>query len=100
MTVLRRSSSDPVWRPGDVPCRTASAALVVGDGHVSVRRGDQVVELGGLGTRLWPLLDGSRSAPTLARVLAEQAGEPSMETALAVGHLLEELAAAGAISWS
>jgi hypothetical protein len=99
MTVLRRSKADLVWRSGDVPRRAKAAELVVGDGRALVRSGEGVVELDELGMALWPLLDGLRSAPTLARVLAEQRGEPSLATAVAVRTVLEELAAAGAITW-
>ena len=101
MTMLRRSRPEPIWRSGDLPCRDASAELVEQeDGRALVRCGGEQVLLDELGMLLWPLLDGVRSAPSLARSLSDQTGAPALGTAIAVRLVLEELAAIGAVHWA
>jgi len=106
MTTLRRPSRLPlarrevaVWRSGDVPMREAGAELVEGEDQAVVRSNGHTVHLDRLGVLVWPLLDGTRSAPALARLVAEREDALVLDTAVAVHAVLEELAAIGAVRW-
>jgi hypothetical protein len=95
MTILRRPRPAQIWDAGNVPRQAPTSELVEG----GLRTADSLVSLDELGGHLWALIDGTRSAPSLARLLAEQLGLPSLQTALDVHARLESLAEAGAIDW-
>lgn len=95
MTILRRPRPTQIWDAGNVPRQAPTAEFVEG----GLRMAGSLVSLDELGGHLWSLIDGTRSAPSLARLLAEQQGLPSLQTALDVHARLESLAEAGAIDW-
>ncbi len=106
MTTLRRAARLSrsrremlVWRSGDVPVRDAAAELIEGEDQAVVRCQGHTLRLDHLGLQVWPLLDGTRSAPTVARLVAEREDTDVLVTALEVHRVLEELAGIGAVRW-
>jgi hypothetical protein len=79
--------------------RSLFAMVRLNHGVVTATIDDRSRTFSGVGTQIWRLSDGSRTAPEIAEQIGAQYGIPPVEVLPDVVDFIDELAADGFMTW-